>query len=528
MLSVLTVILLPLVVVWGIFHSPVHGPNVLPVLTSFIFLPVLAAFVTLFAPAEKAKWVNLFFASAQLGLAFKVFFLYQTLVGGYQFTEEFPWLEGLGIHYALGVDGLSVPLMLLVAAVYWAGVLMSWNITARPKEYFIFFSLMAAGAAGAFVSLDLFFFFLFYELDILPMFLLIGIWGSGRKQYAATKFALYLVGGSGLLLVGFLALYFTSGIHSFDIRVLGDLTQTGFSLAFQNVWFPLLAVGFGVLLALVPFHTWSPDAYASAPTAASMMNAGVLKTLGGYGLLRIALPALPEGAKEWLPFFAVLAVINMLYAALVALKQKDIKYVVAYSSVAHCGYLVLGICAFQTTGFSGAVVQMFSQGILTAFAFGLVGLIESRTGTRQWDQLGGLSAAAPLLGGLFMMNTMANVGLPGFSSFVAEFMVFLGAFRSGFHDGFPIFKILFPLAVTAIVIGAVYYLRLVQNVFFGPPRPALSGSTGSAIKDLKVMEALPLALLLLLSLCVGLYPKPWVELVNSSVVPLIDHIGGFK
>ncbi len=525
MLSVLTVILLPLAAAWGLFHSPVQGPNVLPVLTSFIFMPIMAAFLTFFTPGEKAKWVSLFFASAQLGLALKVFFLYQTVLGGYQFTEQFPWLEGLGIHYALGVDGLSVPLLILVAAVYWAGVLMSWNVAVRPKEYFVCFSLMAAGAAGAFVSLDLFFFFLFYELDILPMFLLIGVWGSGRKQYAATKFALYLVGGSGLLLVGFLALYFTSGIHSFDVRILGDLNQTGFGLAFQKVWFPFLAVGFGVLLALVPFHTWSPDAYASAPTAASMMNAGVLKTLGGYGLLRIAVPALPDGAKEWLPFFAVLAVINMLYAALVALKQKDIKYVVAYSSVAHCGYLVLGICALQTTGFSGAVIQMFSQGILTAFAFGLVGLIETRTGTRQWDQLGGLSAAAPLLGGLFMMNTMANVGLPGFSSFVAEFMVFLGAFRSGFQGGFPIFKILFPLAVTAIVIGAVYYLRLVQNVFFGPPRPSPSGLI---LKDVNAMEILPLAFLLVLSLCVGLYPKPWVDLVNSSVVPLIDHIGGFK
>jgi NADH-quinone oxidoreductase subunit M len=524
MISLLTVILAPLALSAALFHSPVEGPNALPVLTTFIFLPVLAAFVTLWVSGKLAPWVNLFFASAQLGLALKVFFLYQTALGGYQFTEQFSWLESFGIHYSLGVDGLSVPLMILVAAVYWAGVLVSWKTTLRPKEYFIFFSLMTAGAAGAFVSLNLFFFFLFYELDILPMFLLIGIWGSGRKQYAATKFALYLVGGSALLLVGFLALYFTSGINSFDVRVLGDLAQTGFSLAFQNVWFPVLGVGFGVLLALIPFHTWSPDAYASAPTGASMMNAGVLKTLGGYGLLRIALPALPDGAKHWLPFFACLAVVNMLYASLVALKQKDIKYVVAYSSVAHCGYLVLGICALQTTGFSGAAVQMFSQGILTAFAFGLAGLIENRTGTRMWEQLGGLSALVPVLGGLFMLNTMANVGLPGFSGFTAEFMVFLGSFRSGFEGGFPIFKILFPLAVTAIVIGAVYYLRLMQNVFFGPVRKP----SAEVIQDLSFQEALPLVVLLVFSLAVGLYPKPWVDMVNSSVVPLIDHLGGFK
>ncbi|MGH7738550.1 MAG: complex I subunit 4 family protein [bacterium] len=525
MLSVLCAILLPLVAALVLFHSPIQGHNFFPALTSFIFLPIVAAGVTLIAPRTWARWIGLAFASAQLGLAAKVFFLYQTALGGYQFTEQCPWLDVLGIHYALGVDGLSVPLMVLVAAVYWAGILVSWNLTTRVKEYFLLFALMTAGAAGAFLSLDLFFFFLFYELDILPMFLLIGIWGSGRKQYAATKFALYLVGGSALLLVGFLALYFNSSVHSFDVRVLGDLGQTGFGLDFQKTWFPVLAVGFGVLLALIPFHTWSPDAYASAPTAASMMNAGVLKTLGGYGLIRIALPALPGGAKEWLPFFAVLAILNMLYAALVALKQKDIKYAVAYSSVAHCGYLVLGICTLQATGLSGASIQMFSQGILTAFAFGLVGLIENRTGTRQLDQLGGLAALTPVLGGLFMLNTMANVGLPGFSSFVAEFMVFLGAFRSGFQGGFPIFHILFPLGVTAIVIGAIYYLRLMEGIFFGPNRrPA----DAAPISDLCFLEILPLGLLLVLSLCVGLYPKPWVDLVNSSILPLINHLGGFQ
>ncbi|HVM32694.1 MAG TPA: NADH-quinone oxidoreductase subunit M [bacterium] len=524
MISILTVSLVPLALGLFLFHSEALGPNALPLLSTYMALPLVAALASFWAPARLARWATLFFASAQLGLALKIFCLYQTALGGYQFTEQFPGLEGLGLHYALGVDGLSAPLLILVSAVYWAGVLASWDSPARPKEYFAFFSLMTAGAAGAFLSLDLFFFFLFYELDILPMFLLIGIWGSGRKQYAATKFALYLVGGSALILVGFLALHFASGINSFDIRVLGDLAQTGFSPAFQNFWFPVLGVGFGVLLALIPFHTWSPDAYASAPTAASMMNAGVLKTLGGYGLLRVALPALPDGAKHWLPLFAVLAVLNMLYASLVALRQKDIKYVVAYSSVAHCGYLVLGICTLEATGFSGAALQMVSQGLLTAFAFGLVGLIENRTGTRQWEQLGGLSALAPVLGGLFMLNTMANVGLPGFSSFVAEFMVFLGAFRSGFEGGFAILKILFPIAVTAIVIGAVYYLRLMQNVFFGPVRRPTEGP----FVDLRSREILPLVLLLVLSLAIGLYPKPWADMVNSSLVPLIDHLGGFK
>ena len=525
MVSVLATILVPLAAAFCFFHSPVQGPNALPVLTTFILLPVLSAFATLFFPEKSARWIGLFFSSAQLGIALKVFFLYQTALGGFQFVEEWPGIGNWGIHYALGVDGISVPMMILIASVYWAGVLASWDLSPRKKEFAIFFSLMVAGAAGAFLSLDLFFFFLFYELDILPMYLLIGIWGSGRKEYAAMKLSLYLLAGSAFLLVGFLAMAFASQNHTFDIRVLGDLAQTGFSPAFQHIWFPLLAVGFGVLLALFPFHTWSPDAYASAPTAASMMNAGVLKTLGGYGLLRIALPALPDGAREWLPFFAVLAVINLLYASLVALKQKDIKYVVAYSSVAHCGYLVLGICAFQVTALNGSVVQMFSQGILTAFAFGLVGLIENRSGTRQWDRLGGLAALTPVIGGLFMAATMANVGLPGFSSFVAEFMVFLGSYQSGFHGGFTVYKILFPLAATTIVVGAIYYLRLVQSVFFGPVRKP---ETQGTVQDGTFIEILPLAILLVLSLAVGLYPKPWVDMINSSIAPLIDHIGGFK
>src|SRR6185369_2078356 len=233
-------------------------------------------------------------ASLELGIAFKVFTLYQITAGGFQLTEEVPWLTNFGINYLLGVDGMSTLMVVLVASVYFAGTLISWNVTMRTKEYFVLFSLLVGGVAGAYVSMDLFFFFLFYETAVLPMYLLVGIWGSGRKEYAAMKLTLMLLAGSAFMLVGFIAMYFTSGVHTFDIRILGDLAKTGFSVDFQNIWFPLLFLGFGVISAVFPFHTWSPDGYGSAPTAASMLHAGVLKSLGGYSILRVALPALPE------------------------------------------------------------------------------------------------------------------------------------------------------------------------------------------------------------------------------------------
>jgi NADH-quinone oxidoreductase subunit M len=525
MFPVLATILLPFAVSFALFHSVVQGPNILPVLSTFIVAPIIAALLVMIAPEKYARWISLATASFALGLGMKLFLNYQTGISGFQFVEEIPWLKNLGISYILGVDGMSTLMVLLVTCVYFAGALISWNISLRRKEYFVLFSLLVGGVAGAYESLDLFFFFLFYEFAVLPMYLLVGIWGTGRKEYAAMKLTVYLLAGSAFMLVGFLAIYFTSNVHTFDVRALSDLSATGLSVSFQNTWFPLLFVGFGVISALFPFHTWSPDGYGSAPTAASMLHAGVLKSLGGYSIIRVALPLMPDGAKHWLPYLAILALINMLYAAIVALKQTDVKYVIAYSSVSHCGTILFGICTLEAAGLNGAVIQTFSHGIVAAMTFALVGTVYGKAHTRELAKLGGLTACMPVLGALFVAAAMANVGLPGLSGFVGEFLVFLGSYQSGFHGGFTIFQALFPMGVLAIVLTAIYYLRLVQMVFFGPVKdPHLK----EEVKDGSFIEILPIAFLLIVSLMVGLYPKPFVDMSNLSIAPLIDHIGGFK
>jgi NADH-quinone oxidoreductase subunit M len=521
MLPVLIAILVPFFTSYLAFHCAGPGCACLPVLTTFILIPNLAALAILISGDRFIRWISLIAASLELGLAFHVLTSFSVAEGGFQFIEKVPWLTNLGISYLLGVDGMSTLMVFLVACVYFAGTLISWNITLRIKEYYVLFSLLVGGVAGAYVSLDLFFFFLFYEFAVLPMYLLVGIWGSGRKEYAAMKLTVMLLAGSAFMLVGFLAMYFTSNVHTFDIRVLGHLSETGFSVDFQKIWFPLLFLGFGVIAAVFPFHTWSPDGYGSAPTAASMLHAGVLKSLGGYSIIRVALPSMPDGAKYWLPLLVVLTLINILYAAFVALKQKDFKYVIAYSSVSHCGAILFGICTLQVAGLNGAVIQTLSHGIVAAMTFALVGTVYGKAHTRELAKLGGLAKVMPLLGGLFVAAAMANVGLPGLSGFVGEFLIFMGAFKSGFS----IFQILFPIAILSIVMTAVYYLRLVQMVFYGPVKDphVLEGT-----QDGSFIEILPIAFLLIVSLAVGLYPKPFVYLSNSAIAPLVDLIGGFK
>jgi NADH-quinone oxidoreductase subunit M len=342
------------------------------------------------------------------------------------------------------------------------------------------------------------------------MYLLIGIWGTGPKEYSAMKLTLYLMVGSALILAGLLGIYFASGMHTFDFDILEKVT---YDVTFQKIFFPILFVGFGILAALWPFHTWSPDGHASAPTAVSMLHAGVLMKLGAYGCLIVPVWLLPEGAKFWFPTIAVLTLINIVYGALSAVAQRDMKYIVAYSSVSHMGIVLLGIASGNSIGFSGSVLQMFSHGVMTGLFFGLVGMTYGRTHTRIITEMRGLAKKMPAIAAFFVLTCFCSLGLPLFSGFVAEITVFFGAFRT-----YPVITV---IAIVSIIITAFYVLRMVQIVFFGPEDPRYAG-----LKDANKMEFSALAILMFFIIAVGVYPFYMMKVIHSSVLPIALKLGG--
>ncbi|MDP6494796.1 MAG: NADH-quinone oxidoreductase subunit M, partial [Dehalococcoidia bacterium] len=360
------------------------------VLMALVIVPFGWGVLLAFLPRERLQHIRLTSAAVALvvlGLTAYVFLVYDTAAGGYQFIQEFQWLDSLGITLSLGVDGISVPMILLTGIVMFTGVLISWNVEHRAKEFFVLFFLLVAGVFGVFVSLDLFFFFFFYELAVMPMYLLIGIWGSSSdfgtflrpKEYGAMKLMLYLVAGSVLVWVALIAVFVEGGIGTFSLLALEDVT---FSENFQRVFFPMCMIGFGILAGLWPFHTWSPDGHVAAPTSVSMLHAGVLMKLGAYGIIRIGIDLLPQGAEEWMPMLIILGTVNVVYGAVSAMGQRDLKYVVGYSSVSHMGYVLMGFATLNSLGMGGAVLQMFSHGIMTALLFALVGVIYDRAHIR--------------------------------------------------------------------------------------------------------------------------------------------------
>ena len=457
-----------------------------------------------------------------LALSAYVFLGYDKEAAGYQFMREFQWLDSLGIALALGVDGISVPMVFLTGIVTFTGVLISWNISSdmprRMKDFFVLFFLLVAGVYGVFVSLDLFFLFFFYELAVLPMYLLIGVWGSSSdfgtflrpKEYGAMKLMLYLVAGSILVWVAILAVYVEGGMGTFSFLRLEEAT---FSATFQRVFFPLFMVGFGVLAGLWPFHTWSPDGHVAAPTAVSMLHAGVLMKLGAYGIIRLGIDLLPEGAQFWAPALIILGIINVVYGAVTAMGQRDLKYVVGYSSVSHMGYVLVGFATLNSFGLSGAVLQMFSHGIMTALLFALVGVIYDRAHVRDIGILEGLTKRMGLTSAFFAVAGLTSLGLPGLSGFVAELMVFIGAFRD--------YPIIGMLGIVGAAITAVYILRLLGKVFFGPISPQWERLT-----DATRLEGFSMAILVAFLVGVGLYPRPWMDLINSGVAPLLERVVG--
>ena len=377
------------------------------------------------------------------------------------FTASLPWYPALNICYSVGVDGISVAMLLLSAVIVFTGVFASWRLQPLTKEYFLWYTLLSLGVFGFFISTDLFTMFMFYEVALIPMYLLIGVWGSGRKEYSAMKLTLMLMGGSAFLLIGILGIYYGAGAQSMNVQAIADLHAI--SVEQQRIWFPLMFIGFGVLGALFPFHTWSPDGHASAPTAVSMLHAGVLMKLGGYGCFRIAMYLMPEAAQEMSGLFLVLTGISVVYGAFSACVQTDLKYINAYSSVSHCGLVLFAILMMNRTACTGAVLQMLSHGLMTALFFALIGMIYGRTHTRDVRELSGLMKIMPFLSVCYVIAGLANLGLPGLSGFVAEMTIFNGAFQHAdvFH------RTLTVIACCSIVITAVYILRLVGKVLYG-------------------------------------------------------------
>jgi NADH-quinone oxidoreductase subunit M len=484
-------------------------------LSLILATPLVAALVIMFLPRERTtwpRWVALAGTSLAVILTAILYYQFNSAVGGYQFPETFPFLAALGIQYAVAVDGMGLAMVILTAIIIFAGVLASWDLSDRPQEFFALLLVLVTGVFGVFVARDLFLFFLFYELAVLPMYLLIGIWGTGKKEYSAMKLTLYLMAGSALMLVGILALFFNGDTHNFHLAAIAEKT---FSRTFQIIVFPILFLGFGTLAGFWPFHTWSPDGHASAPTAVSMLHAGVLMKLGAFGIIRICLELLPVGAQVWAPYLCLFTLVNIVYGAMVAMAQTDLKYVIAYSSVSHMGIVLLGICTLHPIGLNGAVLQMFSHGIMTGLFFALVGMVYGRTKTRIIPDMGGLAKQMPFLAMAFTVGGLVSLGLPGFSGFVAELLVFLGAFK--------VHPFMAAIAVTGILFTAIYVLRVVQKMFLGPVKPQFANLT-----DANVIEKTCLAILMLVLLGVGVYPSSLMKIINLSIEPLCQLLGALS
>ena len=429
-------------------------------------------------------------------------------------TDSFMWYAPLNIHYSVGVDGISVAMLLLSSIIVFTGTFASWQMKTDVKEFFMWFCLLSVGVFGFFISIDLFTMFMFYEVALIPMYLLIGVWGTGRKEYSAMKLTLMLMGGSALILIGILGIYFGSGATTMNILEIAQLHNI--PVGMQRVWFPIVFIGFGVLGALFPFHTWSPDGHASAPTAVSMLHAGVLMKLGGYGCFRVAMYLLPEAAQELSWIFIILTTISVVYGAFSACVQTDLKYINAYSSVSHCGLVLFAILMMNATAATGAVLQMLSHGLMTALFFALIGMIYGRTHTRDIRQLGGLMKIMPFLSVCYVIAGLANLGLPGLSGFVAEMTIFNGAFMN--NDTFH--RVVTIIACTSIVITAVYILRLVGKILYG----TCTNPEHLKLTDATWDEKLAVVVLIVAIAGLGLAPM-WVsDMIGDSVLPIISHI----
>lgn len=493
------------------------------VLSLLVIIPTITIIGILFTKGkQQARLVSAIGMGVQLVLAGVLVWMYlsERSAGNTAqmlFSKDIMWYPNLNIHYAIGVDGISVAMIALTAVVLFAGIFASWEVEFLDREFFISLILLSTGVFGFFISLDLFTMFLFYELAVIPMYLLIGIWGTGPKEYSAMKLTLMLMGGSALLLVGLLGIYMNSAPAGQPLTFnLLEIAKVTIPIGAQRLFFPLTFVGFGVLGALFPFHTWSPDGHASAPTAVSMLHAGVLMKLGGYGCFRVAMYLMPEAAHEMAWIFIILTTISVVYGAFGAIVQKDLKYINAYSSVSHCGLVIFALLMMNQTAMDGAIIQMISHGLMTALFFALIGMIYGRTHTRNVYEMGGLMKVIPFLSVVYVIAGLASLGLPGLSGFVAEMTVFVGAFQHAdlFH------RVATIVVTTSIVVTAVYILRVVGVLLLGP----IKDEHFLHLKDAKWFERLSTIALLLMIAAIGLAPLWLSNMIQNSLVPIIQKL----
>jgi len=476
------------------------------------WIPILAALILLVLPDYKnflLKIVSVMATAICLLIVFLLWDQYSPEKVGFQFVHIFPWLPHWGIYYQVGLDGVNLIFCLLHGLVSFAGCLIAVKTKKNLKEYLVFYLLLTGSIYGVFTSLNVFFLYLFYEMTLIPLFPMIGKWGSKNKDYGAMKLTIYITTGAVIGLFGILVLYARLGPQSLDLIELAYGTNTLMPFGLQKKIVPFILIGFGVIASLWPFHSWSPIGYAAAPTSVSMLHAGVLKKMGPYVIIRLAVTAMPEGMKYWSYPLAVLSVIGILYAGMAALWQKDLKYMVGFSSVSHMGYVLLGIAAMNLTGLSGAIFLMFSHGIMAACTFAIIGHLYDQTSRRDIQDYSGLVKRAPFIGVSFILASLASLGLPGFSNFVSELLVFLGAWKD--------FPILVALAVLGILITAIYLLRAVRQMCYGKVKENLW-----ALKDtMTFTERIPYILLLGALILFGVWPMGLLKILQPTLGVLL-------
>lgn len=506
-----------------------------------LFAPFLGAIALMFVPRQEAFWVRMTAAiSAGISLiaSFYVFLAYDTARGGFQFVQRYAWSDELGIAFYLGVDGIGGPLVFASAILLFAGIFISWHIQDRTKEFYMFLLILAAATIGVFMSLDLFFLYFFYEMSVLPMYLLLGVWGShtkgylsmtdseGRKlrdsvgfifnfgsnskEYAAMKLTLFLSAGAVVALMGILLIYHFSGLHTFDIVVLRE--QAHFSGTLGTLIWILIFFGFASIAPIWPLHSWSPVGHAAAPAATSMLHAGVLMKLGHFSIIRVAYEIMPELTKELIPIAAILCVFSIIYGGLVSYFAKDTKYVIGYSSSSHMGYIFLGMAALNYISLSGAVIYMFAHALATGMLFAMAGWVYDQTHSRDIPSLGGLVERMPFIAGAFIVACMASIGMPGTINFIAEIMIIVGSW-----DKYP-FQVI--VAVLGIVLTMAYLFKMMRGLFYGKMDPAYAHAADAK----QWVDRMPLLLLIVCSIALGIFPGHFYDVVRSTVEPMVNRI----